>query len=141
MAEAGKGDLNPTAKGQIENILRTEEAKGFYARLNKSLGKIKEPKLEGVGTFIVTSPQLEDPLQESKIEIKIKHYKNNDKAFRTTIVLGNEGAVFYEREYAPGSGKEMITKGLSKDAEDVEAALKDIKEVVEMIENAASKSK
>lgn len=146
MAEAGDKDndkkLRLKVEEQVEEILRKDEAKGLYIKLNDSLGKITTPELEGVGTFIVYSTELEDPLQESKIRVEIKHDKDNkDSALRTTIVLGNKGYAFYEKEYIPKSGLEMTTKGLSGNAEDAEAALKGIKEVVGMIESAASKRK
>lgn len=176
MAEAGKGDLNPTAKGNAEGVLEREsegnllslssqvvqdversikiaerdgslprtpeevkKIKILYARLKESLEKIKTDELEGVGTLTVYAPKPEDPSQESKIGIKIRHYENNEDALRTTIALGSKGSVaFYEREHTPKSKKKMITKGIS---EDEEAPLPDIEKVVAIIESAASKSK
>lgn len=178
MAEAGRGDLDPKIKGDIEKILKreagddlaslnslvikdvegsieeAEEIRSLYVGLNKSLERLRIKKhpsnskykknikgdvVGGVGIVIAYVTKPKDPSQESKIEIEIKHDKDNkDNALRTTIILGNKGTAFYERQHTPESGWKMITEGLSEDAG---SPLPDIKRVVGMFENVPSKSK
>lgn len=130
------------------------EIRSLYARLNKSFERlkikqhpstskykknIKGNSVKGVGIVIAYVTMSKDSSQESKIEIEIKHDRNNnDNALRTTIILGNKGTAFYERQHTPESGWKMITEGLSEDAG---SPLPDIKRVVEKLESAPSKSK